>query len=185
VRLTGGEHGGRSIKVPAEGTRPTQDKVRAAIYSSLAARIPDARVLDLFAGTGAMGLEAWSRGASWIEWVERDRNALRTLHTNVQSLGVAKESGRVLASDVFKILRFPPAGGPYDLVFADPPYAEAKENGWLEKLASSLAQNGWMKPDGVFVYETEGRELPPELPGWRLARDKTYGSTRVFLWIKE
>jgi len=70
VRLTGGEHGGRLLKVPADGTRPPQDKVRAAIFSALAARVPGARVLDLFAGTGALGLEAWSRGAAWVEWVE-------------------------------------------------------------------------------------------------------------------
>jgi len=185
VRLTGGEHRGRSIKVPAEGTRPTQDKVRAAIFSSLAAHVPESRVLDLFAGTGAMGLESWSRGATWVDWVERDRNALRTLRENLKTLRVSPESGRILGVDAFNLLRFPPAGGGYDLVLADPPYAEAKENGWLEQLADLLSNNGWIKPEGVFVYETEGREPPPEFAGWRLARDKTYGSTRVFLWVKE
>ena len=67
MRLTGGEHGGRLLKVAAEGMRPTQDKIRAAIFSSLAASVVGARVLDLFAGTGAMGLEAWSRGAAWLK----------------------------------------------------------------------------------------------------------------------
>ncbi len=185
VRLTGGEHSGRSIKVPAEGIRPTQDKIRAAIFSSLAARIPEARVLDLFAGTGAMGLEAWSRGAAWMEWVEQDRMALRVLHENVKTFAVPPEAGRVLGADVFKVLRFPPAGKGYDLVFADPPYAEARAGAWQKQLADLLAQNGWMNPDGIFVFETERRDPPPELDGWRLARDKTYGSTRVFLWVKE
>jgi len=186
VRLTGGEHSGRTLKVPGEGTRPTQDKVRAAIFSSLAAHVPDARVLDLFAGTGAMGLEAWSRGASWVEWVERDRQALRTLQVNVKNLRVPSESGRVLGADVFKLLRFPPAGGGYDLVLADPPYAEAKAEGWQIKLLDLLSAHDWVKPGGVFVFETEGRrDPPPEGTGWRLARDKTYGSTRVFLWVKE
>jgi len=186
VRLTGGEHSGRPIKVPAEGTRPTQDKVRAAIFSTLAAQVPDARVLDLFAGTGAMGLEAWSRGAAWVDWVERDRQALRTLRENIKTLRVPPESGRIIGSDVFKLLQFPPAGGGYDLVFADPPYAQAKAEGWQLKLLDLLSAHDGVKPGGVFVFETEGRrDSPPERSGWRLARDKTYGSTRVFLWVKE
>ena len=185
MRLTGGEHGGRLLKVPRDGTRPTQDKVRAAIFSSLAARIPGARALDLFAGTGAMGLEAWSRGAAWVDWVENGKGALRVLRDNVQSLGVPPEAGRVLASDVFRLLAFPCAGPGFDLVLADPPYAEAKQNGWLPKLAGLLAQNGWVKTGGVFVYETEGNDPPPEFPSWRWVRDKTYGSTRVWIWVRE
>ena len=185
MRLTGGEHGGRLLKVPADGTRPTQDKVRAAIFSALAAFVPGARVLDLFAGTGAIGLEAWSRGAAWVEWVESGKNALRVLRDNVQSLNVPPEAGRVLASDAFKLLGHPCAGEGFDLAVADPPYAEAKANGWQAHLADLLAKNGWIKPGGVFVFETEGRDPLPELPGWRLARDKTYGSTRVLIWVRE
>lgn len=185
MRLTGGEHNGRILKVPADGTRPTQDKVRAAIYSSLAALVPGARALDLFAGTGALGLEAWSRGAAWVEWVESGKNALRALRDNLKTLGVPSAAGRVLASDVFKLLGFPCAGEGFDLVLADPPYAEAKANGWQMKLAGLLAGNGWVKPGGVFVFETEGRDPLPEFPGWRLARDKTYGSTRVLIWVRE
>jgi len=186
VRLTGGEHSGRTLKVPGEGIRPTQDKVRAAIFSSLAAHVPDARVLDLFAGTGAMGLEAWSRGAAWVDWVERDRQALRALRENVKALNVPPADGRIFGLDVFKWLPFPPAGGGYDLVLADPPYAEAKAEGWQIKLLDLLSAHDWVKPGGVFVFETEGRrDSPPEVDGWRLARDKRYGSTRVFLWVKE
>ncbi len=185
MRLTGGEHGGRPLKVPADGTRPTQDKVRAAIFSSLAAMVPGARVLDLFAGTGAMGLEAWSRGAAWVEWVESGKNALRALRDNVKTFSVPAEAGRVLASDVFKLLGFPCAAEGFDLALADPPYAEAKAAGWLTMLADSLARNGWVKPGGVFVFETEGRDPLPELAGWRLARDKTYGGTRVLIWVRD
>ncbi|MGD9782676.1 MAG: 16S rRNA (guanine(966)-N(2))-methyltransferase RsmD [Kiritimatiellia bacterium] len=185
MRLTGGEHGGRLLKTPRDGTRPTQDKVRAAIFSSLAAMVPGARALDLFAGTGAMGLEAWSRGAANVDWVENGTGALAVLRDNVAALGVPPGAGRVLASDVFRVLAFPCAGEGYDLVLADPPYAEAKQNGWLPKLAGLLAQNGWVKPGGVFVFETEGKEPPPEFPGWRRVRDKTYGSTRVWIWVRE
>ena len=141
MRLTGGEHGGRLLKVPTDGTRPTQDKVRAAIFSALAGMIPGARVLDLFAGTGAMGLEAWSRGAAWVEWVESGKNALRCVRDNIQALQVPSAAGRVLASDVFKLLGFGCAGEGFDLVLADPPYAQAKENGWEAKLADVLIRN--------------------------------------------
>ena len=184
MRLTGGEYSGRLLKVPADGTRPTQDKVRAAIFSSLAATVPGARVLDLFAGTGALGLEAWSRGAAWIEWVESGKNALRVLRGNVAALGVPAEAGRVLAADVFRLLAAPCAGTPFDLALADPPYAEALDKGWQAQLAGSLARNGWVRPGGVFVFETEGKAPPPTLPDWRLARDKTYGSTRVLIWVR-
>ena len=184
MRLTGGEYSGRLLKVPADGTRPTQDKVRAAIFSSLAATVPGARVLDLFAGTGALGLEAWSRGAAWIEWVESGKNALRVLRGNVAALGVPAEAGRVLAADVFRLLAAPCAGTPFDLALADPPYAEAQDKGWQAQLAAALARNGWVRPGGVSVFETEGKAPPPTLPDWRLARDKTYGSTRVLIWVR-
>ncbi len=185
MRLTGGEHNGRRLKVPGEGMRPTQDKVRAAIFSSLAALVPETRVLDLFAGTGAMGLEAWSRGAAWVEWVESGKSALRALRDNVQTFGISSDAGRVLASDVFKLLGFPCASQSFDLALADPPYAEAKAGGWMAKLADLLARNNWVKPGGVFVFETEGRDSLPALSGWRLVRDKTYGSTRVLIWVRE
>ncbi len=185
MRLTGGEHGGRLLKVPADGTRPTQDKVRAAIFSSLATLVPGTRALDLFAGTGAMGLEAWSRGAAWVEWVESGKDALRVLRENLGALRVPPEAGRALASDVFKLLGHPCVGKPFDLALADPPYAEAKANGWQEKLAGLLAQNRWVRPGGVFVFETEGHDPLPALSGWRLARDKTYGATRVLIWVRE
>ncbi len=184
MRLTGGEHSGRLLKVPADGTRPTQDKVRAAIFSSLAALVPGARVLDLFAGTGALGLEAWSRGAAWVDWVESGKNALRVLRGNVATLNVPAAAGRVRAADVFRLLAAPCAGTAFDLALADPPYAEAQEKGWQAQLAGLLARNGWVRPGGVFVFETEGRKPPPVLPDWRLARDKTYGATRVLIWVR-
>jgi len=98
---------------------------------------------------------------------------------------VPPTAGRALASDVFMLLGHPCAGEDFDLVLADPPYAEAKAGNWQSKLADLLARHGWIKPDGVFVFETEGKDPPPELAGWRLARDKTYGSTRVLIWVRE
>lgn len=181
VRITGGSHGRRQLRAPPKGTRPTQDKVRAAIFSSLAALVPDSRALDLFAGTGAMGLEAWSRGAAWVEWVENDRNALRVLRENIQNLHVPAEAGRVRAGEVFGLLARACSGAPFDLVFSDPPYEEAIAGDWQGKLAQALAGNGWVAPGGIWVYETEGARPAPEFSGWVLLRDKTYGATRVFI----
>ncbi|MDR0993943.1 MAG: 16S rRNA (guanine(966)-N(2))-methyltransferase RsmD [Verrucomicrobiota bacterium] len=185
MKLTGGVHNGRLLKVPADGTRPTQDKVRAAIFSSLASIVPGARVLDLFAGTGALGLEAWSRGAAWVEWVENGRHALTVLKTNVKNLGVPSSSGRIVAADALKRLASAHAGEPFDLVLADPPYAEAKAGDWQGRMLTELAQNQWLRPGGLFVFETEGRSPLSAVFGWRLARDKAYGATRVLLWVWE
>ena len=184
MRLTGGEHRGRRLQVPA-CIRPTQDKVRAAVFSILAPRVPGARVLDLFAGTGAMGLEAWSRGAHWVEWIENRASARRALHQNLNALGVAPEAGHVAPVDVFQCLRAWCPGPPFDIILADPPYAPAQEGGWMEIIADLLARNHWVERDSVFVFETEGHATIPALTGWRLARDKTYGATRILLWVFE
>ncbi len=185
MRLTGGEHAGRRLRVPADGLRPTQDKVRAALFSSLAAQVPGARVLDLFAGTGAMGLEAWSRDAAWVEWIENAKAPLGALRDNLRTLGVPSEAGSVIDADVFQRLGRPCPGAGFDLVIADPPYALARAEGWLEIVAKRLATNGWIQPGGIFVFEAEGKEAPPDLPGWRLAGDKRYGSTRLLIWVRE
>ena len=113
---------------------------------------------------------------------------VRRLHADGASVAITDvldDAGRALASDVFKLLGHPCAGKPFDLALADPPYAEAKANGWQARLADLLAQNGWVKPGGVFVFETEGHDPLPALTGWRLARDKTYGSTRVLIWVRQ
>lgn len=185
MRLTGGTHSRRQLHVPATGIRPTQDQVRAAIFSSLATHVPGSRVLDLFAGTGAMGLEAWSRGAAWVEWVENDRQALRAIRKNRCNLKVPPDAGRLRVADVFSWLSRACPGPPFDLVFSDPPYAVAIAHGWQQTLAQALATNGWLTPDSIWTYETEGRQEPPDLPGWRLLRDKTYGTTRVLIRQQE
>lgn len=184
MRITGGQAGGRRLLVPAAGIRPTQDKVRAAIFSALANFIPGARVLDLFAGTGALGLEAWSRGAQWIEWVENHPLALKCLRENLLRLNVPREMTRIHRAEAFAFLAAGCPGEPFDLILADPPYAEAREKNWLVKLADVLARKQWIRSGGVWVYETEDQQEPPELADWRLVRDKTYGITRVFFWMR-
>lgn len=183
MRLTGGMHGGRLLQVPPGGaTRPTQDKVRAALYSSLAARIPGSRVLDLFAGSGAVGLEAWSREAAWVEWVEADKTVAACLRKNMKALNVPAVAGRLVQQDVFKYLGRPCPAEPFDIIFADPPYAMGKQYHWPARLLTLLAENQWLHPSGIFVLETEGRDEPPAHPAWHLIRDKLYGATRLLFW---
>lgn len=184
MRIAGGEYGGRLLRVPADGTRPTQEKVRAAVFSALASFVPDARVLDLFAGSGALGLEAWSRGAAHVEWVEHAKGPLRVLRANLETLHVPREF-RVWACEALRWLEGHPASAPFDLVLADPPYQAAKDGGYLEKMAALLMAHDWVRSGGVFVYETEGTASPPALPGWTLTRDRRYGSTRIWLWIRD
>lgn len=181
MRLTGGSHGGRLLTAAGADIRPTQDKVRAAIFSTLASVIPGARVLDLFAGSGALGLEAWSRGAAWVEWVECGKPALRCLRANLQALQVPPDAGRIVVADVFPLLSAPCADAGFDLVLADPPYELAKEQDWEARIAAALGQSGWLRPGGFWVWETEGKAPPREFPGWTLLRDRAYGATRVLL----
>ncbi len=95
------------------------------------------------------------------------------------------EAGRVTAADVFQRLAHPCPGKGLIWCWPIRPIEQAREEGWLEKLAILLAKGGWIKPGGVWVYETEGKDALPELPGWRLARDKRYGSTRLLFWVRE
>jgi 16S rRNA (guanine966-N2)-methyltransferase len=181
VRIVGGEFGGRLLRAPADGTRPTQEKVRAAIFSSLAAFVPGTRVLDLFAGSGALGLEAWSRGAAHVEWVENAKPALQALKRNLADLRTPPPF-RVRTADALRWLEGRPPAVPFDLVLADPPYQAAREGRWDERIAGLLAANGWLRSGGVFVYETEGSAPPPGLPDWTLLRDRRYGKTRLWIW---
>jgi 16S rRNA (guanine966-N2)-methyltransferase len=182
VRIVAGLLGGRILRAPpGSDTRPTQEKVRAAVFSSLAAFVPGRRVLDLFSGSGAIGLEAWSRGAAHVEFVENAPSALRTLKQNLAALG-APPSFRVHNADVLRLLetRFP--ASPFDLVLADPPYREARDGHYAERIAGLLASNARIAPGGVFVFETEGADPPPSLPDWTRLRDRRYGKTRIWMW---
>jgi len=166
--------------VPGSGTRPTSDRVRESLFGALEAfdAIDGARVLDLYAGSGALGLEALSRGAVTAELVERGRQAVLVVRRNAQV--VAKAGGlpvaRVHESAVHPFLLR--ASGPYDLVFTDPPYDldDAAMTADLVALAPLLSE------DAVVVIERAKRSTPPELAaaGLALIREKTYGDTTVW-----
>jgi 16S rRNA (guanine966-N2)-methyltransferase len=182
MRITGGELGGRRLEV-SPTIRPTQDMVRQAIYSALAARVPGARVLDLFAGSGSLGLEAWSRGAGSVCWVEGDGRTLALLKKNVETLAGAGSDRVVVRSDALAFLGRAGAGrGPWDLILADPPYDKDGRARWLEKTLSALSAEPMLAPDGILVFEQGADEPEVEFPGWSCFWTRSYGGTRVGMW---
>lgn len=185
MRITGGTFGGRLLKAPKAGpTRPTQDRVREALFSMLMEAVPGARFLDLYAGTGAVGLEALSRGAADVLWVEGDRATARLAAENVAAVAGAEMARRVVLSDVARWLRAAPAAPPYDIVFADPPYELARDGG-LADIAATLAARGLVAPGGLFIAEVPEDATVQPGDGWTVIRDRAYGKSRVVIRQRE
>lgn len=183
MRITAGEHRGRRIRSPKGlGTRPTSDLLRQAIFNVVGIRIQGARVLDLYAGTGALGLEALSRGAAEATFVERARSALASLRANLATLGVAARS-RVVAHDALAALEvLARAGERFDCVFLDPPYAGESAARCVETLAP-----GWILSDNavLIVQAFHRTELPERIGTLRRGWQRRYGETRLTLYRKE
>jgi 16S rRNA (guanine966-N2)-methyltransferase len=176
VRIVGGEARGRVLRaVPGRSTRPTSDRVRQSLFDTLGQRCDGLRVLDLFAGTGALGLEALSRGASEATLVDDDKGACAVAERNAQTLGYGARC-RIVCDDVFRAL--PRLSGSYDLIFSDPPYAARATSAILEALASrTLLSRG-----GTAVLEKDRREpLPAIPPVFRLSQERRYGDTVLLL----
>jgi 16S rRNA (guanine966-N2)-methyltransferase len=171
VRIVAGSRKGARIFAPKGGnTRPTGDRVREAAFS-LIGPVDEAAVLDLFAGSGAMGLEALSRGAASAVFVESDRNACRTIERNLAKLGLTGAS--VLCRDALQALAA--ESRTYDLVLCDPPYGFEDH----PRLAGYLTRV--LAPNGLLVYETGAKEQP-ELEGLTVRTSRTYGSARLTLF---
>ena len=170
MRIIAGTHRGHRIAAPkGRETRPTSDRVRESAFN-LIGPVDDADVLDLFAGSGAMGLEALSRGAASATFVESDRDACRTINANLDKL---KLNATVLCQDVLRAVSV--ERRTYDLVLCDPPY-DYDHTRLLPHLARLLSD------DGVLVYESAGREDPPEVPGLELRTSRKYGAARLTLF---
>lgn len=175
VRIVAGAAGGRRLRVPpGAGVRPTADRVKEALFSSLQPVLPGARVLDLYAGSGALGLEARSRGAARVTAVETDPAALRVLRHNVATVGLAGVA--VVAGDVRRVLAGAPPGSPFDLALLDPPY----RTGTAELTAVLAALVGHLAPGATVVLERDARAgrvpWPPDLLPTGTRR---YGDTAV------
>lgn len=154
--------------------RPTTDRVREAIFSVLGGRVVGARVLDLFAGTGAMAIEALSRGAGTAVLVESFPPAVEAAKANLAALGALQAS--CLSMDYRKALRRLAARGEkFSLVFLDPPYGK----GLLERAGEEILRAGVLEPGAVVVAESAAREAAPVPDGWVTVSEKRYGDTRV------
>ncbi len=177
MRVIAGSAGGIRLVVPKRGVRPTMDRVKAAIFSSLGDAVVEARILDLFAGSGALGIEALSRGASSVVFVEQDGQSAEIIERN---LAKTKLKGRVRQQDAFDFLRHAAGSELFDIVFADPPY-EKTEDGerFTEKLLANEELPQLMDADGIFVLEKWPAEALPQMKQWHLVRQKTYGATEV------
>ncbi len=177
MRVIAGSAGGIRLAVPKRGVRPTMDRVKAAIFSSLGDAVTGARVLDLFAGSGALGIEALSRGASFAMFVEEDRQSAEMIERN---LAKTKLKGRVRQQDVFDFLRHISGAETFQIIFADPPYEKTKHgDSYTEKLVTNEVLPRLLDSSGVFVLEKRPAETLSEMQLWRLVRQKTYGTTEV------
>jgi 16S rRNA (guanine966-N2)-methyltransferase len=180
TRIVAGSLGGRRIAVPPGGTRPTAQRVREAMFSAIESRLnlADARVLDCYAGSGALGIEALSRGARYALFVESDRRNAVVLARNLRQLGLAPARAAVRTSTV-ETLAAHRSDEPYDLLLADPPYALS--DAALSQVLAGLSGNGWITPGGLIVVERPARSgTKPTWPdGVEEIASKRYGDTAV------
>jgi 16S rRNA (guanine966-N2)-methyltransferase len=184
LRVIAGSARGRKLVVPpGEQVRPTKDIVREAMFSALDARgvLVDAAVLDLYAGSGALAIEAISRGAARAVVVERGRAALDAIRANVATLGLAEQI-EIVGADVGRFVRaLPPPSAPFDLVCADPPYDAGDTD--ITALLVALEAPGWLTVDAVVTVERPVRHPIAVPAGWRTGWERTFGDTLLsFCW---
>ncbi len=182
MRVIAGTAGGRPLKSPPDGLRPTMDRVKAAVFSSLGDLVPGASVLDLFAGSGAMGIEALSRGASRAVLVDSSERCTRCIRDNLRS---AACEASVQTMDAYRFLDLYAGEAEFDLVFADPPYFKKDgDTDHASRLASSKKLHAALRPNALLVLEKQhgGPALPAEL--FEPVRSKRYGGSEVHFLAK-
>ena len=177
MRIIGGDARGRTIVAPAGAkTRPTQDYVRESLFNIIRWDVEDARVLDLFAGTGQLGIEALSRGAKKCTFVENNRQAYKVVEENVKHCKL-EQGARIVMSDAYAFLS---RRDSFDIAFLDPPYKQ----GIVDKCLPLLLP--MMSDDGVVICETSrDEELPEKLSGFYADRVRNYGKTKITLYRRE
>lgn len=175
LRIVGGRFRGRLLPIPDQpGLRPTPDRVRETLFNWLAPLLPGARCLDLFAGSGALGLEAASRGAGEVVLVEHSAPVVRQLRANVLALGA--EGVQVVRADALTWLEGDPRR--FDLIFLDPPYADSL----LGPACERLARPGWLAPGArIYLEAATGTGFPPLPDAWELVRERAAGQVRFAL----
>ncbi len=186
MRIISGIAGGIRLQTPKSLARPTTDRVREALFSILGDRVPDARVLDLYAGSGAFGLEALSRGAELAVLVDQDREAVRTMETNLAKTGL--DHARIVKQDVARFLQQSSQyqQAPFHIIFADPPYAKGPDAfdyfGFL--LESSHLPPLLDEESGCLIVEVAHPTPEPDVPDWEPIDYRSYGSTGIWLLRK-
>lgn len=188
MRIVGGALRGRKLLSPSgNATRPTSDRARESIFNILAHAkwledeiLEDQPVMDVFAGTGALGLEALSRGAKHCIFIESERTAAKNCSDNIESLGIDDAQARVLTADALKPPALPPGVDPRKLVFLDPPYGK----GMGAAALSALAAKGWFAKGAVCVLEMEKKKPEAAPEGFALLDERAYGIAlvRFFRW---
>ena len=174
MRIVAGEWRGRKLVAPVgKSTRPTADRTRETLFSMLASRLgsfEDFRVADLYAGSGALGLEALSRGAAHATFVEIDREALKAIEANLSAFGAASRAAiRSMSADNL------PKSHPFDLVLADPPY----EPGSGTAVAAAVAKSGWLPPGGWMAVETRKGDAVEPPDSWEIDAERDVGRARL------
>lgn len=177
LRVTGGTLRGRRFQSPGAPVRPTAERVREALFSRLGA-LDAVRVLDLYAGTGALGIEALSRGAASATFVERARPVLRVLRRNLAELGLEATSRVVPGDAPAAVARLAAQGERFHLVLVDPPYESAE----TERALRALVASGILVPEATVVVETSRRSDLPQVAGLTPQAERRYGDTRLVWW---
>ncbi|EOI1438451.1 16S rRNA (guanine(966)-N(2))-methyltransferase [Cronobacter malonaticus] len=179
IRIIGGQWRGRKLPVPdSPGLRPTTDRVRETLFNWLAPYLVDARCLDCFAGSGALGLEALSRYAADATLLEMERGVAQQLQKNLATL--KSSAAKVVNTNTLNFLN--QNGEPHDIVFVDPPFRK----GLLEETLNLLETRGWLAPQALIYVESEVENgLPPVPASWQLHREKVAGQVAYRLYLRE
>lgn len=176
MRIVAGKWAGKQLVSPAGKVRPTTETLRDEWLNTIGEEITGARILDIFAGSGALGLEALSRGAAHVEFVDAAPRVIRAIR---EHLAVLREAGKAAAhaADVLAFLRTPPVR-PFDIAFLDPPYAA----GLLAPACAALESRGWLAPGArIYLEHAAGEDRPPLPPGWEFLREKRAGQVAYCL----
>ena len=177
MRIIAGSAGGRPLKAPPEGLRPTMDRVRAAVFSSLGDLVPDATVLDLFAGSGGMGIEALSRGAAKAVFADNNERCVRCIRENLRMAGV---EGSVQTVDAYRFIELYAEPSSFDLIFADPPYSKKEgDTDHATALMTSPKLAAALKPGGLFVFEKNSDSKIPAESVFELIKSRRYGGSEI------
>jgi 16S rRNA (guanine966-N2)-methyltransferase len=181
IRITSGLLKGRRLEVVGKGVRPTMESVREAIFSSLGGNCRGSRVLDLYAGSGSLGLEAWSRGASEVVFVEEDKQVAKQLKACICAFNdEALSEAKVYSAEAIHWMQG--ARGAFELILADPPYDMPNA---LEQTLSAVAMNSLLREGGKLVYESRASQQVEIPSGWNIEREKKYGKTKVLTLTQE